>query len=102
MGKYQQLLNDCFWEYNFSPEEIDMIIKSEDFQKNRFLFAKILANSTQLLKDLKLFPKERLLSLLESYIVPRFNHEFLARRKNIVEFHFFRQPLNIEELKWEK
>ena len=100
MQKYQQLLKDCFWEYDFTPDDIDRMRASDDFLEKRFLFGKILANSTQLLKDLKLFPKDELKSLINDYTVPEFNSEYLGRRKNIVEFYFFDQELKIEELKW--
>ena len=100
MQKYQQLLKDCFWEYDFSPDDIDRIIAADDFLEKRFLFGKILANSTQLLKDLKLFPKAELKMLLADYRIPEFNSEHLRRRKNIVEFYFFDEELKLEELKW--
>lgn len=98
--KYQKLINDCFWEYDFRPNDIIKMIRSDDFQKKKFLFGKILANSTQLLKDLKIFSKEDLQSLVNAYVVPEFNYKFLYRRKNIVEFYFFNKELMIEELKW--
>ena len=100
MQKYQQLLKDCFWEYDFSSDDINRIIAADDFQEKRFLFGKILANSTQLLKDLKIFPKDELKSLLSDYTIPEFNSEYLRRRKNIVGFYFFDQELKLEELKW--
>ena len=100
MGRYQQLISDCFWEYDFTPEDITRMIDADDFREKRFLFGKIMANSTNLLKDLKVFPLEDLNLLLDGYIVPEFNHEFLWRRKNIVEFYFFNKKLKVEELKW--
>ena len=100
MQKYQQLLKDCFWEYDFTSADIDRIIESDDLLEKRFLFSKILANSTRLLKDLKLFPRKELKSLLNNYTVHEFNYEYLRRRKNIVGFYFFDQELKLEELKW--
>ena len=100
MRKYHQLLKDCFWEYDFTADDIDKIIASGDDSEKKFLFGKILANSTWLLKDLKLFLDDGLKSLLNNYTVPEFNSEYLGRRKNIAEFYFFDQELNIEELKW--
>jgi len=99
-AKYQQLLKDCFWEYNFTPADLNKIITSDNVREKQFLFEKILANSTQLLHDLKIFPQAELKFLVDRYKVPTFNHEYLARRKNIVEYHFFNQELTIEELKW--
>ena len=53
MQKYHQLLKDCFWEYDFTVDDIDRIIASGDVAEKKFLFGKIMANSTWLLKDLK-------------------------------------------------
>ncbi len=100
MDKYQQLIEDCFWDYDFRADDIAGITSSDDFQKKKFLFGKILANSTQLLKDLKIFSQEDLQSLVDAYSVPDFNHEFLCRRKNIVEFYFFNKKLMLEDLQW--
>ncbi|MCK5914698.1 MAG: hypothetical protein KAG92_01050 [Deltaproteobacteria bacterium] len=102
MGKYELLIDDCFWDYNFTDKDIDRIATSDDLKQKRFLFEKILANSTWLLKDLKIFPKDQLEQLLSDYVAPNFNYDYLARRKDIVEFHFFGKELSIEELKWEK
>ena len=97
---YERLLRDCFWEYDFSAEDIGRIVESGSFKEKLFLFEKILANSTDLLLDLQIFDKEELRRLLDSYSVPSFNHDYLKRRKNIVEYFFFDEPLDIEELKW--
>lgn len=97
---YEKLIKDCFWEYDFTSEEIDTLLKEGSFKEKQFLFEKILANSTQLLRDMELFDKETLQKLLETYSVPRFNYDFLHRRKNILEYYFFDKPLTIDELKW--
>ena len=95
MHKYQQLISDCFWEYNFSAEDIDQIIASGDSRKNQFVFAKILANSTHLLKDLKIFPIEKLASLTENYTVPKFNYDFPYRRKKNCRIPLSQERSNI-------
>ena len=98
--KYQQLIKDCFWEYDVTSADLVKMITSGNLQEKQFLFEKILANSTQLLHDLKIFPKDELEMLADSYKVPNFNHEYLSRRLNIIKYHFFDQKLMVEELKW--
>lgn len=64
------------------------------------LFEKILLNSTALFKDMKIFNKKELAILIENYKLPKFNEEYIFRRKNMVEVYFFDKPLLINELKW--
>jgi len=97
---YDRLIKECFWEYNFTPDEIDKLIHSDNINEQLFVFEKILANSTDLLNDMELFDLKDLETLVEKYVVPTFNYAYLARRKNIVEYYFFDKPLEIEELKW--
>jgi len=95
-----KILKDCFWEYDFTKEDILDMAKSQDLSKKKFLFEKILANSTSLLKSMQIFDKNTLEDLIESYKVPKFNQEYLLRRINMLEFFFLEKPLKINELKW--
>jgi hypothetical protein len=94
------ILKDCFWEYNFNENDIILLAKSKDKQEQIFLFSKILENAKELLKSMKIFDTEDLKSLIESYTLPTFKHEYMARRLNIVEYYFLDTPLTINELKW--
>ncbi len=100
MYDLKRIKRDCFWDYNFTEEEIEKLAKSNNFREKQFLFEKILLNSTRLFEDLKIFDKKDLKRLIESYKVPSFNYEHAFRRKNLVEVYFFDKPLLIGELKW--
>jgi len=102
MEKYQlkNILKECFWEYNFNEEDIISLAKSQDKQEQMFLFSKILENAKKLIKSMKIFNESDLKSLIESYTLPSFKHEYMARRLNIVEYYFLDKPLIINELKW--
>jgi len=71
-----------------------------DFRRKKFLFSKILLNSTRVLIDLQIFPSGELKKLIEEYKVPQFNYDYFFRRKNIAEVYFLDKSLQIEELKW--
>jgi len=96
----KNILKECFWEYNFNEEDIISLSKSQDKQEQIFLFSKILENAKELIKSMKIFDKEDLVNLIESYNLPTFKHEYMARRLNIVEYYFLDKPLTINELKW--
>ena len=95
-----RLLKECFWEFGFSPQDIEDLFESRSWEDQQFLFEKILANSTELLVDMELFDMPRLEQLIMAYAVPTFNHSFLLRRKQILEYYFLGSPMQIEELKW--
>ncbi len=96
----EEIRKDCFWEYNFTEDDLCLLAKSENEKERVFLFSKILANSKQLLKSMKIFEKDVLKQLIESYSVPSFNHDYMARRINMLEYYFLNKPLTINELKW--
>jgi len=96
----QSIYWNCKREYNFKEEEIISLAKSQNRQEQLFLFSKILENAKQLLKSMKIFDKSDLEILIESYTLPTFKHNYMARRLNIVEYYFLDKPLTINELKW--
>jgi hypothetical protein len=96
----ENILKECFWEYNFKEEDIISLAKSQNRQEQLFLFSKILENAKQLLKSMKIFDKSDLEMLIESYTLPTIKQDYMARRLNIVEYYFLDKPLTINELKW--
>ena len=100
MVNFERIKKDCFWDYNFSDEEISALASSDNTRERNFLFQKILINSTSLFNDLKIFKRDALFNLLTEYKIPQFNHDYIFRRKNIAEVYFFDKPLLVEELKW--
>ncbi len=100
MDKYERIIKECFWDYKISKEFLENISNIDDFNIKKFVFEKILLNSSRLFEDLTIFSKDELRKLVENYKVSRFNSEYSFRRKNVVEFYFFNKPLLIDELKW--
>lgn len=97
---YTRIKKDCFWDLDISEQDIKNILKSDDERKKKMLFEKILLNSSALFKDLKIFDIKEIENYLEEYRVPKFNGEYVFRRKNLAEVYFFDKPLLIDELKW--
>jgi hypothetical protein len=95
-----KIIKDCFWEYDFLKEDIYNMANGTDINAKKFLFSKILANSTDMIKSMKIFSKDDLKELIESYKVPSFNSEFIKRRLNMLEFYFLDKELKVTELKW--
>jgi hypothetical protein len=96
----KRILKECFWEYDFDVDDLLHLATSDHERDKRFLFEKILLNSTKLFVDLKIFEREQLKKLIESYKVPTFNHDYIARRKNMAEVYFLNKPITVNELRW--
>jgi len=94
------ILKECFWEYSFNIDDIQALAKSQDKQEQMFLFSKILGNAKELFKSMDIFEKNDLKTLIESYKIPTFNRDYMARRINMLEYYFLDKPLTINELKW--
>lgn len=100
MINYERMIKDCFWEYNFTLEDIQKLSLSDNSREKEFLFEKILLNSTNLFSDLKIFDSKNLANLISNYKVPSFNSAHAFKRKNLAEVYFLNKPLVINELKW--
>jgi hypothetical protein len=96
----RSIIKDCFWEYDFSKKDIYSMANGNDMKAKVFLFSKILANATDMIKSMKIFSKDDLDKLVESYEAPSFNNDFLKRRLNMLEFYFLGKELTVTELKW--
>ena len=99
MINYERIIKDCFWDYSFSVDAIKKLA-SGDVREKSFLFQKILLNSTVLFSTLKIFQDDDLKYLIENYKVPTFNHDYIAKRKNMAEVYFLDKPVTVNELKW--
>lgn len=100
LPEFSRIVKECFWDMNYSEKDIEKILNGSDSVYRKLLFDKILGNSTRMLYDLKVFPINELAIFLEETRIPRFNGEYLSRRKNIAEVFFLNKPLKIVELKW--
>lgn len=100
MVNYDRIIKDCFWDLNITNNDINDIISNNNIRRKKFLFSKILLNSTRVLVDLQVFTKDELQQMIEEYQVPSFNYNYIFKRKNIVEVYFLDKPVLVEELKW--
>ncbi len=100
MINFNKIKKDCFWDYTFTNKEILQLANSDDERERSFLFQKILLNSTNIFRDLKIFDIEVLDSLINNYKVPEFNFNHAFKRKNMAEVYFFDKPVLVNELKW--
>ena len=98
---YSKLIKECFWDYDFTAQDIKSLSISENKREQLFLFQKILLNSSCMFNDLKIFDLEILKKMIQEFQVPEFNNVFVTKRKNMAEVYFLNSQLKVSELKWE-
>ena len=96
----EQIIKECFWDYNFEINDIIKIAKSGSFNEKMFLFQKILSNSSDVLRALRIFSKEDLRKLFNKYKVPQYNKDYLKKRRDIAESVLFDKEIHINGLDW--
>ena len=50
--------------------------------------------------SLKIFKVDEIKYFLDEFEVPKFNYDYIFKRKNMAEVYFLDRPLLIDELKW--
>jgi hypothetical protein len=88
MDIYNRIIKDCFWDLNFEANDIQKIISSNDIQKKSFLFNKILLNSTHMFQSLKIFTVDEIKYFLDEFEIPKFNYDYIFKRKTWQKFTF--------------
>lgn len=96
----QRIIQECFWEYKMTEDEILDLAKKGSAQEKYFLFTKILENATDVLKSLRVFSVADQQDLIRRYIPPKFNRFFLERRHKILKYFLLKEQTDIPELRW--
>ncbi|WP_417913111.1 hypothetical protein [Candidatus Electronema sp. TJ] len=96
----QKIIQECFWEYKMTAEDILGLAKKGSDQEKYFLFTKILENATDVLKSLSVFAPSDQQDMLRRYIPPKFNCFFLERRYKILKYFLLNEQTDIPELRW--
>ncbi|MEA1967213.1 MAG: hypothetical protein U9N77_03210 [Thermodesulfobacteriota bacterium] len=97
---YKRIQKECFWDMDITALEIKGIVHGKEKRMKKIIFEKILLNSSKVFLDLKLFKTDDLEELLNNFKIPKFNREYIRRRKNLAEVYFLDKELLIDELKW--
>ena len=98
----ERIRHECLWEFHFTNDEILEMAMHGDPQEKKFLFSKIMENSTDVLKALNIFSPTDRRKMLLNYKPPKFNHDFLERRHKILNYLITNQSVDIPELRWNK
>ncbi len=95
-------MKEIFWEdYKIDEEDIVKLAHSDNEKELNFLFGKILYNSKNLLKDIQIFDKEKLIEILKNYeIKSSYKSDFALRRLKILRALYLGSDEKIKGLSW--
>lgn len=96
----QKIIQECFWEYKITEDELVDMAKKGNKQEKYFLFTKIFENATDVLKSLSIFSLADQQDMLRRYTPPKFNGFFLKRRYKILRYFLLNEQTDIPELRW--
>lgn len=68
MDKFERIKKECFWEYDLYEDFLRNVGNINDFKIKKFVFEKILLNSSRLFEDLSIFSKEDIEKIWFSFI----------------------------------
>jgi len=99
---YNQIIKDCFWDYNIDENDISDIVKSDNFRTKQKLFSKIIYNSTDKARTLQvLFDKETLQKLFDTF-TSTYNKKYIDRYILVLKNILLNENNHIESLAWKK
>jgi|FLOH01.1.fsa_nt_gi hypothetical protein len=95
-----ELIRECFWEYEINAEKISAILESNNFVEKRFIFNKIFTNSTNVLKTLEIFSRCDLKQFLDDFTINGYNHDYYSRKRDIVRNLLLNELVTVKGLEW--
>ncbi len=99
MIDYQRIIKDCFWDYYVVPQDIINIIESNDKRELQKLFSKIIYNSKDKLKALKLFNPAQIKELFDNF-KPTYNERYINRHILVLRSLLLGEKHYIKGLEW--
>jgi len=102
MNTLERVIQECYWDYNISIEELEAIIHSSDREAKKRVFEKILYNYSDRLKTVKeLFTLNEIKEFLTQF-KPSYNQKYINRRVLLLKNILMGEKNRIEALEWKE
>ncbi|MBF0242738.1 MAG: hypothetical protein HQK64_09740 [Desulfamplus sp.] len=95
-----EILQQCFWDYSYTAQDIDNIIKSGTKDEKLYLLKKIILNYKEVFKAVKIFDKDELQELLSEIPNGCFRYEFQNTRLMALRNHYLGEEYAPKRLRW--
>jgi len=97
------IIKDCYWDYDVTEKDIQDISESDNFRLKQKLFAKIMYNSTDRLKALRIFNQEDLKKLFTSFSPsPGHKEKFINKHILVLRNILLNEKNKVEGLQWKR
>jgi len=97
----EKIVKECFWDYNHTPESILKLTKNGSIREKQKLFSRIMYNSTNSYRDLKIFDDIEIRTLFDSFR-PNFNDSHVRMMTLAMRNIMFNERNIIKGLQWKK
>ncbi|MBF0103361.1 MAG: hypothetical protein HQK77_20870 [Desulfobacterales bacterium] len=94
------IIMHCFWDYNYSVQDIENIIVNGTKQEKVYVLKKIICNSNEFFNAVSLFNKNELKELLTSLPNGSFKYEFQNIRLMALRNYYFGEENAPKRLRW--
>lgn len=95
-----EIIKDCFWDYNYNIEDIEIIINNGKIEEKLYLLKKIIINHRKFFKAVKIFSKNELKELLIKIPNGCFKYEFQNIRLLSLKNYYLGEENAPKRLRW--
>jgi len=96
-----RILKECFWDYDYTEDDLKQIIANADDREIKKLFSKIVYNATDKLQALQLFTQEQLKECFSTFKVT-YNKKYISKHVLVLKSLLLNETHYIKGLEWEK
>lgn len=101
MSITKEIIKECYWDAHMTPQDLENIVASQDNRELEKLFSKIIYNSKDKLKALRLFSKEQLVYLFSNFQAS-YNKKYIEKHILVLRVLLLDEKHEIKELEWKK
>ena len=101
MVNYEKIMKDCFWDYNYTEDDLKQIIVNADDREIKKLFSKIVYNATDKLQALQLFSQDQLKECFSAFKVT-YNKKYILKHVLVLKSLLLNETHYIKGLEWQK
>lgn len=101
MINYEKIIQECYWDYNITADDLIDIIKVGNKRELKKIFSKIIYNSNDKFSDLRIFKKDDLKEFFDDFKVT-YNDKYITRHILVLRSLLLGEKHKIKGLEWTK
>jgi len=101
MTIYEEIVRECYWDSNITPQELQKLVNSKNYRELKKIFSKIIYNSNDKLKALKIFEKDQLRRLFDDFKIT-YNDKYIKKHVLVLRTLLLGESHKVKGLDWKK